>query len=242
MAELYRFTNGLQSIGFSPHLLSETWGGLVYTAASISRSALTLSGNLVKSQVTFTMPSTNAFGRRRVFDLPGEGWGVEIFEDKVLLWTGRVINATLSGTKITITTDSTERTDSRNPTGARFALHCWKTLYSPTCGADKNLRKVTLPVTVSGKFLTLVTPVIPNLYAGGLVEKLGESRKVVRNTDLVLEMSSAFSTDAAVAGNADLFPGCNLTSSACLGFANILNFGGFEHIPLTNPMERTGLL
>ena len=240
MAELYRFSDGVQSLGFSPQVLSETFNGLFYTATSVSRSALSLSGNLVKSQITFTFPSDNSFAKRRVFDLPGIGWTVEIYQDGSLLWTGRVINATLSGAKITILADSTERTNLRNPTGARFTYHCWKTLYSATCGASKEGVKVTLPVTVSGTTINLQTSQPLNTFAGGIIELSGESRKIIRSSGTQLEISSPFSS--ATDGNADLFPGCNLTSSACLGFNNLLNFGGFEHIPLTNPMERTGLL
>jgi hypothetical protein len=240
MAELYRFTDGIQSIGFSPGLFSENWNGTNFIATAISRSALSITGNLVKNQVTFTFPSTNEFARRRVFDMPGEKWGVEIYEDKTLLWTGRVIMASLAGTKITITTDSTERRDARNPTGARFALHCWKTLYSETCGAIKNNFKTTLTAIPNGTSVEISIPQELNRYAGGIIEKNGESRKIVRNFGTTLIISSPFSNNST--GSADIFPGCNLTSIHCLGFNNILNFGGFEYIPLTNPTERSGLL
>lgn len=243
MAELYKFTDGAQSVGFSPQLLSETWESLAYTATAVSRSSLSLSGNLVKSQVTFTFPSSVDFAKRRVFDLPSVHWYVQIYQDKVLLWTGRVINATLSGSKITILADSTEKTDSRNPTGARFTYHCWKNLYSLTCGANKAAAKTTMTLAVapSGTTVTLPASQPLNLFSGGIIEKAGESRRIIRSAGTTLEISSPFISQTV--DSVDLYPGCNLTSTDCQGkFANILNFGGFEHIPLTNPIERTGLL
>lgn len=240
MAELYLFTDGTQNIGFSPHLFSETWGGNLYTATAVSRSSLNLSGNLAKSQITFTFPNTNAFAKRRVFDLPGVGWDVRIYEDYVLQWSGRVIGATLAGTKITIVTDSSEKASSRNPTGARFALHCWKNLYSTTCGAVKANFKTTLAVTVSGTIVTLPGVQDLNKFAGGVIEKAGESRRIIRNSGTTLEISTPFVSSAS--GSADLYLGCNLTSEECTKFNNLVNFGGFEYIPILNPMERSGLL
>jgi hypothetical protein len=240
MTELYLFTDGQQTIGFSPHLFSETWDGILYTATAVSRSALNLSGNLVKSQVTFTFPNTNAFAKRRVFDLPDVGWDVKIYEDYVLQWSGRVIGATLAGTKINIVTDSSEKASSRNPTGARFALHCWKNLYSATCGIVKASFKTTLSVTVSGTTITLPGVQDLNKFAGGVIEKDGESRRIVMNSGTTLEISTPFVSSAF--GSADLYLGCNLTSVDCIKFNNLVNFGGFEHIPILNPMERSGLL
>lgn len=244
MAELYKFTDGHLSMGFSPQLFRETWEGVVYNPTPVSRSALSLSGNLVRSQVTFTFPSTDSFAKRRVFDLPGIGWKVQIYEDKVLLWTGRVISATLLGSKINILTDSTERSDLRSPTGARFAFHCWKTLYSETCGANKAGVVTNLTVTTLDKEVILPADQILNNFAGGIIERnisgAIESRRIVRNAGNTLWISSPFTVDET--GLANLYPGCNLTSSDCLKFNNLDNFGGFEHIPLTNPMERTGLL
>ena len=240
MAELYLFTDGTQNIGFSPHLFSETWEGTLYTATAVSRSALNLSGNLVKSQITFTFPNTTEFAKRRVFDLPDVGWDVRIYENYVLLWSGRVIGATLAGTKIAIVTDSSEKASSRNPTGARFALHCWKNLYSPTCGAVKESFKTTLSVTVSGTTVTLPEAQSFNKFAGGVIEKVGESRRIIRNSGITLEIATPFVSSAS--GSADLYPGCTLTSADCLKFNNLVNFGGFEYIPILNPMERSGLL
>lgn len=240
MAELYLFTDGTQNIGFSPHLFSETWGGTLYTATAVSRTSLNLSGNLAKSQITFTFPNTNAFAKRRVFDLPGVGWDVEIYEDYVLQWSGRLIGATLAGTKINIVTDSSEKASSRNPTGARFALHCWKNLYSTTCGVVKASFKTTLAVTVSGTTVTLPGVQDLNKFAGGVIEKAGESRRILRNSGMTLEISTPFVSSAS--GSADLYPGCALTSVDCTKFNNLVNFGGFEYIPILNPMERSGLL
>jgi hypothetical protein len=240
MAELYLFTDGTQNIGFSPHLFSETWEGTLYTATAVSRSSLNLSGNLAKSQITFTFPNTTEFAKRRVFDLPGEGWDVRIYEDKVLLWSGRVIGATLAGTKINIVTDSGEKASSRNPTGARFALHCWKNLYSTTCGAIKENFLTTLAVTVSGTTVTLPGVQDLNKFAGGVMEKAGESRRIIRNSGTTLEISTPFVSSAS--GSADLYPGCALTSVDCTKFNNLVNFGGFEYIPILNPTERSGLL
>jgi hypothetical protein len=240
MTELYLFTDGTQNIGFSPHLFSETWGGTLYTATAVSRSALNLSGNLAKSQITFTFPNTNTFAKSRVFDLPDVGWDVKIYENHILQWSGRVIGATLAGTKITIVTDSSEKASSRNPTGARFALHCWKNLYSATCGVDKVNFKTTLSVTVSGTTVTLPIPQALNIFTGGIIEKAGESRRIIRNSETILEISTPFVS--SVPGNADLYLGCNLTSTDCIKFNNLVNFGGFEYIPISNPMERSGLL
>ena len=251
MAELYKFTDGLQTVGFSPQLFTETWEDVVYTATAISRSTLTLAGNLVKSQVTFTFPSDNDFARQFIFTLPGEPWLVYIYEDKNPLWVGRVLTATISGAKINLVTDSTNRKQARNPAGARVALHCWKTLYSPPCGAVQSLHKTTESVTVNGLTVTLPSAQPLNKYAGGIIEKAGESRRIIQNADFTLELSSPFSTAASEPGDADLYPGCDLTSTNCQSFLTIdnglqvsngLNFGGFEHIPMSNPMERSGLL
>lgn len=252
MTELYKFTDGAQTLGFTPHFYQETLDGIVYLPTAVTRSALSLAGNLVKSQVTFTFPSDNEFARRRVFDLPGVGWFVEIIEDETVAWKGRIIGATLSGSKISILADSTERADMRNPTGARFGLNCWKTLYSTTCGANKALSGTAVAITaISGLEVTLSTSLLVNLYTGGILEKvklntLGqpektESRRIVGNINNTLTLVSPFESSAP--GSAMLYLGCDLTSRDCLyKFNNIWNFGGFEFIPTKNPMERTGLL
>ena len=251
MAELYKFTDGLQIVGFSPQLFSEDWGGVTYTAVPISRSSITLAGNLIKSQVTFSFPSDSDFAKQFVFNLPGEPWTVSVYEDKVLLWLGRVITATISGAKISLVADSADRKQARNPSGARVALHCWKTLYSPSCGAVQSLHKETITVEINGLIVTLPASQPLNKFAGGIINKDGESRRITQNSDLTLELATPFSEAASATGDADLYPGCNLTSTNCGEFltiengvqvSNIVNFGGFEHIPMSNPMERSGLL
>lgn len=240
MAELYLFKSGSQSVGFSPGVFSESWLGVTYIAAAISRTSLNLSGNLAKSQITFTLPNTDTFARGRVFDLPDVGWDVEIYDNYLLLWSGRIIGATLAGTKITLVTDSSEKASSRNPTGARFAMHCWKNLYSATCGAVKTDFKTTLAVTVSGTTVTLPGTEPLNKYAGGIIEKAGESRRIINNSGTTLKLATPFRDNTD--GDADLYLGCNLTSKDCTKFNNLVNFGGFEYMPLLNPMERSGLL
>jgi hypothetical protein len=256
MAELYKFTDGVRSVGFSPHFRSESYLGVDYVATAVTRSALNLSGNLVKSQVTFTFPNTTEFAKRKVFDLPGEAWVVEILEDYEVFWTGRVIEATLNGSTISIVADSSEKSGARNPTGARFSPFCWKTLYSANCGVDKASVRTPLTVTITGTTVTLPTAQIFNAFAGGVLEIYGgssaeESRGITGNEGTSLTLSSPF--ESLASGTmlvAWLYPGCNLTWMNCFAFnntgygsrGNSANFGGFEFIPTSNPMERTGLI
>ena len=244
MAEDYIFSSSGSSsseyVGFTTGLFTTVTQGVTCQAVAISRSPLELTGNLEKNRVTFTLPSSNSFAKSLLYDAHQENWLVTIYKNGAPKWYGRVLSTTLQGRKIAITTDSSERKISRNPTGARFSLHCWKNLYSETCGVNKAAFLTSLSGTAVGDYVTVAGGLTENFFAGGILEMNGESRRILSNSATVLQLANRLMANGV--GTISLYPGCSLTSTNCTAFGNLINFGGFEYIPFVNPTDRSGIL
>jgi hypothetical protein len=242
MSELYLFTT-MQGVkyAFTPTVFSKTLNGDTYTPTACSRSAIQLHENLIKSEVNFTFPVTNAFAKSCI-DVFIEGIIlVQIYKDSKPFWTGRVIKAQLSGKTITITCDSGYTTVFRKSGGATLSTFCWKTLYSAQCGVNAGANTFSYTTyTLNGQFILVDNAATEGFFAGGLALIGDQIRGIIASNETSIQLTDGF--NLPVSGNLQLQKGCSLTRTSCIGFGNLDNFGGFPYVPVLNPFLETGLL
>lgn len=163
--------------------------------------------------------------------------------EAIVLWMGRVLNVTWSTAEAEIRCESVFSSLKRVGLRRMYQKSCPHVLYSTACGVNRASFGTAATITaISG--LTLTIPAAANAangyYLGGYIELTlptgeVERRAVKSHTGSAVEIT--FPINGLVAGNAaTIYPGCPHTTSVCSSrFNNLLNYGGFPHIPQKNP-------
>jgi len=138
-------------------------------------------------------------------------------------------------------------TVSLNRNGLRlgYGRYCPHALYDHNCQVDPNAYKVTgsiISLTGTSFNVSGIVGQVANYFAGGYFEwewlpGVIERRAIeTSNGSLIAVMGT---TDGLALGTSiALFPGCDRTTIMCNSrFSNILNFGGFPHMPGKNPFD-----
>jgi uncharacterized phage protein (TIGR02218 family) len=163
-------------------------------------------------------------------------------------WKGRVASfQPTEDEKLDLSVESIFTSFSRIGLRARFQKSCRHALYGRGCKlllADFE-NDVTIDA-ISGN--TLIVPEASGFddgyFAGGIITSpdnsflfvIGHSGTSIQVQRLNFSMVSQF----AIQGpgmTAKIYPGCNKSRDTCrVKFDNLLNYGGFDHIPTKNPM------
>lgn len=238
--EFYKFYNTSLQKRFVPALVNKVLNTETYEPCNIERSSISVTKNPFKSSVNFTLPKSQEFAKFLLNTVLEEDLKVTIFKDTQLFWEGILISVKLSGAKVELNCLSTEFEDNASARGARFSPQCWKELYSPICGVNKELYKKTLTVASVTSNIIPFPGLIPYELAGGYAILNDQRRNILSNSDSTLTLEFPFT--GTQSGLLEVYPGCRLTTGSCSSFANIENFGGFSFIPSINPMDRQGLI
>jgi hypothetical protein len=244
MTELYKFT-GSTTYGFTPHILSKSFESVTYAPTIVKRSAINIEDNFAKNNVSFSFLRTHFYAKELLIELPETPVLVNIYRTSdatyAPYWSGRVIGATLRGIHIEIHCDSIYSKLRRGGLSPKVGLLCRHALYSENCGVSQGLWGVSYSVDISSTEVAVSGLAEPaGYYNNGIAVIAGQQRRIVTNTTTHIYLSAPFSR--SLSGTVTLYPGCALTETACTGFNNLDNFGGFSRLPQKNPFSNTGLL
>lgn len=241
-SELYLFSQGVTYNGFTPTVLSKTFGGKTYTPVVITRSAIVLTDNFSKSNVSFKFLRTNSFARGMLQTMPEIPVLITVYRDEGIYWQGRLNEITASTTLISLECDSTYTAIRRKGLPARITPTCRHTLYKGLCGLTQSIYTVDYGVAnVTTNIISIPSIVQASGYFnGGIAVINNQQRYIVSHIGTTLTLDLPFS--GSITGTLSLSPGCNLSFTNCGSFNNQVNFGGFTHLPAINPMAGQGIL
>lgn len=164
-----------------------------------------------------------------------------------VIWMGRVLNVEWADSEATINHEPVSSSFARPGLRRLYSRVCPHVLYSTACGVAKATKKVTGAIdSVSGVTLSIseCAAFADGYFAGGFIEWTNgagniERRFITNHAGAAITLSMAFN-GIGVGTSVDVYPGCDHTVSTCKNkFANLLNYGGFPHIPTKNPFDGT---
>jgi len=242
--ELYNFNNNGLVYAITNSVLSKTLSSVTYTPTVVTRGSINLTDNFKKSPVTFTFPITNTWARTLLQELPEVPILVVIYKDNLVYWQGRVLEVKAQMLTIDVTCDSLYSKLAKQGLQQKATIVCRHTLYDPnTCKVNK--ASFVANYSVTGVDSAVIS--IPSIsqaseyFNGGIAVLSGQTRYISLHSGTTITLGSPFS--GILSGTISLYPGCNLTKAACIGFSNLANHGGFPYIPIkNNPFGSTGAL
>lgn len=240
--ELYLFNDNGVLHAFTPTILSKSLSGITYQPTIITRNNITITDNFAKSPVTLSFERSHSYAKELLANLPEKPISVTIYRNSLTYWRGRVTEVKLSkSSSIDITCDSIYSSQRNSGRLLRISPQCRHILYSPDCGVLENDWKVSYTVTASSSSISILAITQPSGYfTAGKARMGGQERFILDHTGTNILLIQPF--QGVLTGIIDLFPGCALTESACLGFNNLPNHLGFSRLPGKNPFSATGLL
>jgi len=241
MSELYLFTKDSERRGFTPGIAAVEFLNDTYAPTILTRSAISITGNFEKSDITFNFERTHTYALDLLQNIPENPITVTMYKDNSVYWWGEVKEVKAGGASISLICNSTGSNLTRNVQRGRLTIECYKRLYSPACGVVKNLWSVNYTVTANSSSVFVSGMTQPaGYFTGGVAEMSGQSRQIVNQTTTHVNLTHPFT--GVLSGTITLFPGCALTEAACTAFGNLPNGGMFARIPAKNPFKSTGLL
>lgn len=238
----YRFCTGLTEVNYQ---------GFTFSPVTLERGEISVTQDPSRSDLTLRLPRTEASSLRWMknsFEIPLKIVVYEVAEDSSVTVSFRGISDEIvpEGDLVSVRFNSSLSKTARQGLSGRASPTCRHALYDSGCKVDMNLFKTTSAATVSGETLTMTLAQPDGYYNGGFVElSSGERRYVVSHSGNNLMLIRGFSEGVVGFGYGEnygnnyagllssAFPGCDKRSGTCLTrFANLLNFGGFESMPL----------
>lgn len=242
--ELYRFTCGGQTWGWTSSDGSEIALGLTFEPAEIVRGEIDSSDEDTQGSLDVTVPRTNAVAALFIADLPPAPVMLEIYRfhrgdaEIVLTWSGEIASCEFAGSSAKLTGVPVGRVLRRALPPHSFQAQCNWALYSPQCGVDRNAYRVTAVLTdVTGFTITSAAfgAHADGYFRAGWVELAsGERHWVTAHAGNVLTLLTPFRALAA-GDTVYAFPGCDRTIAACKAFSNLARHLGFPFVPTKNP-------
>lgn len=249
--ELYEFTLGLTVWRFTSADRAIDAHGGVYTPLPIGRTSIQQSDEPTRAGLTLSTTLDNPFVTAFVAGANGRRASLTVYrghagagEAWLVYWSGRVAAVSCRGAQAEIACEHVLTALRRQAPGACFQVLCRHALYSAGCGISAGSYQVTAAVAaVSGATLTVPALVAhpDDWFAAGFL-RYGDFvyRTVEGHAGALLALDRPI-PNLAVGATIRVFPGCNHSSAHCREkFGNLVNFGGFEFIPLRNPFASLG--
>lgn len=251
---LYSFQIGPNGWNYINAEEPETLMGVVYQPLAVSDNGQSMSGEMSADDFTVTIAKEAAF--LTLFRSTPPSAEITL---TVRHWNRGEPDSPIVGTYLV---RSAKRSDdvswevvcraytaSLNRNGLRlgYGRGCPHALYDQNCMVDPNEHKfVGAVATFTGTSFTVANIVgqVENYFAGGYFEwewipGVIERRAIETSNGALINVLGT--TDGlAIGTQVSIFPGCDRTTAMCNGrFANILNYGGFPHMPGKNPFDGT---
>lgn len=251
--EVYKFDReGIKIWRYTSADRDVTLEGNVYLAAPIKRNNIEGSQDVERTALKITMPADADFPEQFLASPPTDRIMVEVrrfhFLDSEIafLWVGRVVNVEHKEFEAIILCESVVSSLKRPTLRRVYQTSCPHLLYGPECMLAA--ASFAVPATLSSASGVQLTSAAFGALAtgyltGGYVELTLESN--VNRAFVVSHSGSTITTGlplqgAAVGSVVTAYPGCDHSIATCrTKFSNVLNYGGFPHIPVKNPMTGT---
>lgn len=253
--EVYRFTAGTTSYFYTSAEDDVTVNLLDYVAIAIERGATSIGPAERETQFKISMPADDSFADAWKAGVPGVRVLVEVDRyqrndgalETIRIFEGYVETVTFVKNLTVAEVNCRPSIGARQRVIPREGQHrpCNRVLYDGQCqvsNVDPSFRAASLtPSSQVGRVLTV--PGLSGTYsdgwfAGGMVEVLGgtDYRLIIEHTGNDLTLLLPFT---ALPTTVNVLAGCDHSIETCKSkFDNVINFGGFAFVPLSNPFER----
>lgn len=166
----------------------------------------------------------------------------------VTIWKGRVISFSFKGDELTINCESVYTSLKRYGLLSKYQYICRHALYSQgpgRCNVNKEAFKFESTVTaIDGLDITVenASSKENGWFVGGFVYFGSYTyRYVTGHNGDVIRLNKSLPYDIEEGISITMYAGCDHSFTTCRDkFNNLLNYGGFPHIPLTNPFSDLG--
>lgn len=164
-------------------------------------------------------------------------------------WIGRLTTMNPKSADCELVFESVYTSMRRLGAAPKMNITCRHTLFGSRCGLDRETFGVVADVTDVTELVVTATQAAAQpdgYYAGGsLKDAAGFQRRINAHTGSLLSLSrpllslvDEIEQNGYTGLQVTLYPGCPKNSATCDSrFNNLLNFGGFEYMPYTNPFE-----
>lgn len=251
-ATLYAFTLGTAEWLYTNVDEEVVVDAKTYLPLAISDSGQVQSGDIRNDDMSVTLPKNTPLVDLFKGTPPSEGVWLTVRRqnrgetDAPVVWVGWISNVKLvSASSADVLCRMLTSTLDRNGLRLSWSRGCPHALYDTGCKVDKALYANDIEVEVlTGTTIASsdLDPVADNYLAGGFIEweivgGVMERRPIESNADGVLKLLGT--TDGIEVGDVlTVYPGCDRTTSTCESkFNNLLNYGGFPHMPGKSPFD-----
>jgi hypothetical protein len=249
--ELYRFVEGTAVSTYTSSNEAEVYNGETYAPKVMNRSEINDKAQVTKNSVDVSFALQDTYAQHLLNSSVDNVIRLDIFsKDEFSVFRaefrGRLTKTAPDNTKLKATFESTFTANRRVGSRPIFQRPCRHVQYGPGCKLDIDEWKIAAHVTaMSADGLSITVPETSDgrrYTAGVVILSDGTMRYITSQAGNVLTLirpSDTLNTQFATAHPVAVYiaPGCTQTEPVCDDeYDNLLNFGGFARIPLTNPM------
>lgn len=257
--ELYLWSLGSTSWRYTSSDTEQVYLGQEYTPKAISRSNITSSAEVEKSNLTVTAPRNLPLADLFIASVPSGVVSLTVFRDHSgegdwqVYWKGRITNAAFQGDTVEFNHESVFTSLTRPGLRRKYQMGCPHVLYGSQCGVTRGDYKVSYEVdSVTGTTLSVLAASVhaDGYFSGGFIEypdpvTNGIARRSIKSSaadGTIVLTTFPFGLSAGV--TVDMFPGCDHTLATCVSkYNNATNYGGMPYIPKgENPFDGTRVL
>lgn len=257
--ELYRFSE--QATGsvwtFTDGNEVVNYGGVDYVPTSISRSEVEVKNEIAKANLEVQMSLNNPAAVRWLQDNGEKIVTLTVFErDRGglfnVVWKGRLASVAPGMSSVSLKMESIFTSLRRPGLRARYQRGCRHPLYGRGCNLNPEAFAIAGAATASNN-KTFTIPIADTYadgyFVGGMLRTVDGMLSYITNHvgPLITIQRLSYSIVEEVNGgfpfNVTLYPGCEHTRQVCNAkFNNLLNYGGFDFIPVKNPMGGSSIV
>lgn len=244
--EIYRFVCGGSVWTWTSGDTTQVYQGATYEPETIERGEIDQNGEDEQGQLELTVARTNPVADLFIADLPVRPVMLEAFRlhrgdaEVVRFFSGEVASAEFQGSRVKLVCLPASQAFRRRIPGNTFQTQCNWAHYSPACGVNKDLHRVTGTVTaIAGVTIQAAAfATQPNGYftAGWVETAAGETHWVTAHAGAVLTLMTPF-RELQIGDTVHAFRGCDRTITACKAFNNLARYAGFPFVPTRNPFD-----
>lgn len=254
VTEVYEIAYGSDFYYYTSSDFDFDFAGNTYLAKPIKRSSIKQNENFFAGELTFSLPKTDDVSRifRKEFNLPVffKIYRIDrndVNQQKDLIYTGFINNASNDEVLTTFTCNTNENNSSNTIGQYRFSRLCANDLYNHKCKVVKEDYSFQTTITsISDNATTIVLSnsngigsLANGYFKHGYIESDTFSSSITEHTGLTVKLYHPLKS-VSVGDNVTVVAGCNRASDTCKNkFNNFDNFFGFEYIPNQNPFTKT---
>jgi len=249
--ELFEFTMSPLSWRYTNHVDDVDLGANSYLAENISRSIISQSDEINRSDLIITVPRSFIPAQRFKAIPPAEPMLFRLLKTNfgdsgyIVAWQGRVMAVAWEGAEAEITCEPIFSSLRRPGFRRYYSYICAHSLYGQKCQVvAEPLRVTSNVISINESTLEIQGAASkPDAYfSGGYIEYLTEEglleqRMIISHAATTIDLASA-PADLVNGSEVSIFPGCDHTIATCQAkFANKNNYGGFPYIPTGSPFS-----